>query len=63
VTVEEKTLDVAQFFVQDQKLCISKPAQQHDTSRMSVQIILKRIKFHLYKIHLVQEVNEDDFDR
>jgi len=31
VTVEEKELDIAQFFVEDQRPCISKPAQQHDT--------------------------------
>jgi len=30
---------------------------------MSVQKILKRIKFHPYKIHLVQKLNEDNFDR
>jgi len=30
---------------------------------MSVQRILKRIKFYSYKIHLVQELNENDFDR
>lgn len=31
--------------------------------RSSIQTILKRNKFHPYKIHLVQELNEDDFDR
>ena len=30
---------------------------------MSVHKILKKEKFHLYKIHLVQEQCEDDFDR
>jgi len=52
VTVEEKTLDVAQSLVEDQRL-FRKAVQQHNTSRMSVQRILKRIKFQLYTIHLV----------
>ncbi|CAH2003858.1 unnamed protein product [Acanthoscelides obtectus] len=32
-------------------------------SRRTVQRILKAHSFHPYKIHLVQELNEDDFDR
>lgn len=32
-------------------------------SRTSIRRILKAHKFHPYKIHLVQELNEDDFDR
>lgn len=32
-------------------------------SRRSIQRILKAHSFHPYKIHLVQELNEDDFDR
>jgi len=31
-TVEEKPLDVAQFFVEDKRLSIRKAAQQHDIS-------------------------------
>jgi hypothetical protein len=31
--------------------------------RRSVQNILKQAKYHPYKIHLVHEFNEDDFDR
>lgn len=31
--------------------------------RTSVQRVLKKYKFHPYKIRLVQELNEDDFDR
>lgn len=30
---------------------------------MSVQRIMKQIKFHPYEIHFVQELSEDDFDR
>lgn len=32
-------------------------------SYTSVQRVLKKYKFHPYKIRLVQELNEDDFDR
>jgi len=53
-TVEEKALDVSQSFVKDQRLSIRKAVQQHDTNRM--QRILKQIKFHLYKIYLVQKL-------
>jgi len=60
---EEKQLDVAQSFVENVHLSIRKANQQHDISRMSVQRILKKIKFHPYKIHLVQELSKDDFDR
>lgn len=62
-TIEEKTLDVAQSFVEDPKLSIRKAAQQNDISRMSVQRTLRGIKFHPYRMYLVQELNDDDFDR
>jgi hypothetical protein len=32
-------------------------------NRTSIQTILKKNKFHPYKIHLVQELHEDDYDR
>lgn len=32
-------------------------------SRTSVQRVLKKYKFHPYKIQLLQELNDDDFDR
>jgi len=62
MTCEEKQLDVAQSFVGNPYLSTRK-ANQHDISRMAVQRILKKIKFYSYKINLVQESNEDDFDR
>jgi len=46
-TGEEKQLDVAQSFVENVHLSIRKANQQHDISRMSVQRILKKIKFHV----------------
>lgn len=38
-------------------------ALNHDISRRSVGRILKSEKYHPYKIQLVQELSEDDFDR
>ena len=35
---------------------------QHDIDLISVYKILKKEKFHPYKIHLAQELCEDDFD-
>ena len=34
----------------------------HNVSRKSIRTIMKKEKFHPYKNHLVQELNEDDFD-
>ncbi|CAG9829746.1 unnamed protein product [Diabrotica balteata] len=32
-------------------------------NRTSVQVILKMNKFHSFKIHLLQKLNGDDYDR
>jgi len=53
---------IAQSFVENPHLSMHKANQQHDISRMTVQRILKKIKFHPYKINVVQELNEDNFD-
>lgn len=63
VTNEENQMEIAQAFVEYPHLTIRRAAEQHDISRMSVHTILKSIKFHPYKVHLVQELNEDDPDR
>lgn len=34
-----------------------------DVICISVQRVMKKYKFHLYKIRLVPELSEDDFDR
>jgi len=60
---EEKQLDVAQSFVENLHFNMCKANQQHDINRMVVQRILKKIKFYPYKSNLVQELNEDDFNR
>lgn len=62
VTNEEKQMEIAEAFVENPHLSIRRAAEQHDISKMSVHKILKLIKFHPYKVHLVHELNEDDPD-
>lgn len=62
-TNDEKTLDVLLTFTEDPHSSIRKASQQHDISTFSVHKILKKNKFHPFKVKLVHELNEDDFDR
>lgn len=62
-TNEEKSLDVLQSFVENPHETLRSAALQHDIHHTSVLKILKRNKFHPYKMRLVQELNEDDPDR
>jgi len=56
-------LDVLLSFIENPHDSSRKVALQHDIDKKSVLKILKNNKFHPYKAHLVQELNEDDFDR
>lgn len=47
----------------DSTLSTRKLANETGVNRTSIQRILKKHHFHPYKIQLVQELNEDDFDR
>ena len=62
-TNEEKSLDVLLSFIEDPHTSIRKTSQQHEICKFSIQKILKTNKFHPFKVNLVQELNEDDFDR
>lgn len=62
-TNEEMQMDIALSFVEDPHLSTRRAALHHDVSHMSVHRCLKSIRFHPYKMHLVQELNEDDPDR
>lgn len=53
---------LAEFSVNPQQSA-RRVAQQHNISRWAVNKVLKNHKFHPYKITLVQELSEDDFDR
>jgi len=56
-------LDVLLSFIENPHDSSRKVALQHDIDKKSVLKISKNNKFHPYKAHLVQELNEDDFDR
>ncbi|KAK0167670.1 hypothetical protein PV328_012452, partial [Microctonus aethiopoides] len=56
-------MEVAQAFIENHALSIRKASQQLEMSTFSIHNNLKRLKFHPYKIHLHQELSEDDFDR
>jgi len=58
-TDSEKSLDVLQSFVKNPHIFTHKTAQKYQIDQKSVCKILKQNKFHLYKIHLMQELNED----
>jgi len=49
--------------VENPHISTRRTAQEHQIDQKSVCKILKQNKFHPYKIHLVQELNEDDFNR
>jgi len=61
VTNHDKTLNVLQTNVEDPRISIRKIVQQY-IGPTSVHKILKKEKFHSYKICLVQKLCEDDFD-
>jgi len=63
VTNPEKSLDILQSLIKNPHDSSRKVTLQHDTDQKSVLKILKNNKFHPYKVHLVQEPNDDDFDR
>ncbi|KAJ8915553.1 hypothetical protein NQ315_012437 [Exocentrus adspersus] len=62
-TNEEKSVEVMQSFIENKYISIPKAAQEHGISTFSVHRILKLCKFHPYKVHLIQQLTEDDFDR
>lgn len=62
-TNEEKALDVLQSFVENPQTSVRRTAQEHEINPMSVHKILKQNKFRPYKILLVHELNEDNFDQ
>ncbi|KAJ8912058.1 hypothetical protein NQ315_016747 [Exocentrus adspersus] len=62
-TNEEKSVEVMQSFIENKYISIPKAAQEHEISTFSVHRILKLCKFRSYKVHLIQQLTEDDFDR
>lgn len=62
-TSEENSLHVLQSFVEDPNISLRRVALAQDNSLGSASKIMKINKWHLYKIHLHQELSEDDFDK
>jgi len=55
-TNEEKSLYVLQSIVEDPHCTLRKAAQEHGISMKSVHRILKKNKFHPFKVTLVHEL-------
>ena len=60
---DEMQMDVAQAFVENPHLSLRRANDERDVAPETVRNILKSINLHPYKVHLVQELNEDDPDR
>lgn len=63
VTGELASLDVLQHFVENPTESLRTVALQLEISHESVRKVLKKSGFKAYRVHLVQELNEDDYDR
>ena len=63
VTSDENSFNIRFDVTENPKISVYQLALKHNMSRSSVRKILKREKYHPYKIHLPQELSEDDFDR
>jgi len=57
---EEQQLDVLQTFIENPNSSVNRVAQTHDIATMSVWRILKKNKFHPYKLQYVQELQNGD---
>lgn len=62
-TNENVAQNIAISLEENPHMSTAELANMHEISRRSVGRILKREKYHPYKIHLVQQLSEDDFDR
>lgn len=62
-TNADNSLNVLLSFIDDPHSSTRKISQEHEISTMSVYKILQTNGFHPYKVKLVHELNEDDFDR
>jgi transposase len=60
---EDKQFEIVAQFVEDPQTSTRSVANICNVSQMSVVRLLKKNKFHPYKIQLVHELNEDDPDR
>ncbi|KAJ8916777.1 hypothetical protein NQ315_005782 [Exocentrus adspersus] len=61
--IEEKKLDIALELLENPHTSTVSLARNHDVPRTRIRRFLKQEKYHPYKVHLVQEPLEDDYDR
>lgn len=60
---DNKTLDILQSLVENPHLSVRKVAQTNDISKSSTHRILKKQRYHPYKITITQELTVNDFDK
>lgn len=63
VTDENGSLDILQSFIENPNKSVRSAAQSHGIGRESVRKVLKKSGFKAYRVTLLQELGEDDFDR
>ena len=63
IAKDENFFNIMSDVTKNTKTSVLQLALNHKMNRGSVQKILKREKYHTYKINLLQELSEDDFDR
>ncbi len=62
VSIEENLTEVVQAFIKNPNQSVVKVSKQLDTSRTSLCRLIKALKLKVYRTHLLQALNEDDFD-
>jgi hypothetical protein len=60
---DDKNIEVLQSFVENPHTSIRKTSQQCDISKSTVQTTLKKYNYHPFKIRLVQELSENDYNK
>uniref|UniRef100_A0A1B6KCB5 DUF4817 domain-containing protein n=1 Tax=Graphocephala atropunctata TaxID=36148 RepID=A0A1B6KCB5_9HEMI len=63
VTDEDGSLDILQSFIENPNESVTSAAQSHGLGGESVRKLLKMSGFKVYRVTLLQELSEDDFDR
>ena len=63
VVDEEKSLEILQHVVETPVSSLRKISQVSDVCFKSVHNVLIKHKYHPFKIHVVQELSEDDYER
>lgn len=60
---EDRQLDTLLMVQENPHSTVVGVASQLNTSKNTVSRLLRKLKYHPYKVHLVQELSDDDFDR